>query len=167
MKIEIETSTGRQLVWVLIDLDASCTIGSLAGQKVTSSAFYPPEMARQELMKQAPPTHATDLAATVAEKKTQLDAAMQRRENEAVSSLTLELKQLEAELKHVGPGSTGELDPIKASIQFEMWYLGCLLYQVQLRYTMYHSCIGNSNTNNEIAVWQAMQGNNASNVLHS
>ena len=59
---------------------------------------------------------------------------MQRRENEAVSSLTLELKQLEAELKHVGPGTTAEVDPIKASIQFEMWYLGCLLYQVIIQF---------------------------------
>ena len=35
--------------WVLIDLDASCSIGGPAGQKVTSSAFFPPEMARYEL----------------------------------------------------------------------------------------------------------------------
>eukprot|EP01043_Picozoa_sp_COSAG02_P099082 COSAG02_NODE_35209_length_472_cov_0.678284_1_plen_39_part_10 len=39
--MEIETSTGKQLVWVLIDLDASCEIGTPAGQKITSSAFYP------------------------------------------------------------------------------------------------------------------------------
>jgi hypothetical protein len=37
--------------WILIDLDASCTLGALAGQKVTSSAFFPPEMARRELDK--------------------------------------------------------------------------------------------------------------------
>ena len=37
--------------WVLIDLDASCNLGDLAGQKVTSSAFFPPEMARRELDK--------------------------------------------------------------------------------------------------------------------
>ena len=72
--MEIETSTGKQLVWVLIDLDASCEIGTPAGQKITSSAFYPPEMGRQELMKQAPPTHAADLTAVVAEKQAQLDA---------------------------------------------------------------------------------------------
>ena len=34
--------------WILIDLDASCKIGSLAGQKVTSSACFPPEMARSK-----------------------------------------------------------------------------------------------------------------------
>ena len=38
-------------VWVLIDLDACCKLGDLAGQKVTSSAFFPPEMARRELDK--------------------------------------------------------------------------------------------------------------------
>jgi len=32
--------------WVLIDLDATCAIGSVAGQKVTSTAYFPPEMAR-------------------------------------------------------------------------------------------------------------------------
>lgn len=37
--------------WILIDLDASCALGALAGQKVTSSAFFPPEMARRELDK--------------------------------------------------------------------------------------------------------------------
>ena len=126
--MEIETSTGKQLVWVLIDLDASCEIGTPAGQKITSSAFYPPEMGRQELMKQAPPTHAADLTAVVAEKQAQLDAAMQRRENEVVASLTSELKQLEAELKHVA--GTAQAEPIQASIQFEMWYFGCLLYQL-------------------------------------
>eukprot|EP01049_Picozoa_sp_SAG25_P017497 SAG25_NODE_4553_length_791_cov_1.414740_1_plen_175_part_01 len=118
--VEVETSSGKQLVWVLIDLDASCKIGALAGQKVTSSAFYPPEMARQELMKHASSTHAVDLAVIVPQKTTQLNAAMQRGENEVVTSLTLELKQLEAELKHVG--GTTEVELVKASVQFEMWY---------------------------------------------
>ena len=36
-------------IWNLIDLDASCAIGEMTGQKVTSSAFFPPEMARQQL----------------------------------------------------------------------------------------------------------------------
>ena len=39
----------REMAWVLIDLDASCEIGSLAGQKVTSSAYFSPETARQHL----------------------------------------------------------------------------------------------------------------------
>eukprot|EP01049_Picozoa_sp_SAG25_P002191 SAG25_NODE_112_length_14924_cov_13.606476_7_plen_955_part_00 len=39
---------GEEL-WILIDLDASCQLGALAGQKITSSAFFPPEMARREL----------------------------------------------------------------------------------------------------------------------
>ena len=142
--MEIETSTGKQLVWVLIDLDASCEIGTPAGQKITSSAFYPPEMARQELMKQAPPTHAADLTAVVAEKQAQLDAAMQRRENEVVASLTSELKQLEAELKHVA--GTAQAEPIKASIQFEMWYFGCLLYQLS--------------TEDGMMLWDANQADN-------
>ena len=36
---------------MLIDLDASCNIGEPAGQKVTSSAFFPPEIAQFELGK--------------------------------------------------------------------------------------------------------------------
>ena len=43
------TVIGSKLVWCLIDLDASCAIGANAGQKITSSAFFPPEMARQQL----------------------------------------------------------------------------------------------------------------------
>ena len=34
---------------MVIDLDAACRIGEAAGQKVTSSAFFPPEMARVQL----------------------------------------------------------------------------------------------------------------------
>jgi hypothetical protein len=37
--------------WILIDLDASCNLGDPAGQKITSTAFFPPEMARRELSK--------------------------------------------------------------------------------------------------------------------
>ena len=40
---------GDELVWMLIDLDASVEIGTPAGLKKTSSACYPPEMARREL----------------------------------------------------------------------------------------------------------------------
>ena len=36
---------------MLIDLDASCNIGEPAGQKVTSSAFFSPEIAQFELGK--------------------------------------------------------------------------------------------------------------------
>ena len=47
--IEVE----RREQWIIIDLDASCTIGASAGQKITSSACYPPEMARRHLGNQA------------------------------------------------------------------------------------------------------------------
>eukprot|EP01048_Picozoa_sp_COSAG05_P008026 COSAG05_NODE_592_length_8492_cov_22.177410_2_plen_416_part_00 len=66
---------GSELTWSLIDLDASCTIGDAAGQKVTSSAFFPPEMARY---------------------------------------------WLERDVQ----------EPPKASVGFELWYFGCLLYQL-------------------------------------
>ena len=36
---------------ILIDLDASCVIGARSGFKVTSSAFFPPEIAQFELEK--------------------------------------------------------------------------------------------------------------------
>ena len=43
--------------WILIDLDAACPIDQAAGQKVTSNAFFPPEMARYALDKvhESPP----------------------------------------------------------------------------------------------------------------
>ena len=74
IQLEVDTDDGVLLVWVLIDLDASCAIGALAGQKVTSSAYFPPEMARREL------SHADQ--------------------------------------------------EVVASIGFEMWYFGCLLYEL-------------------------------------
>eukprot|EP01048_Picozoa_sp_COSAG05_P000320 COSAG05_NODE_8_length_40675_cov_148.837539_29_plen_1881_part_00 len=45
-----DSETGGR--WILIDMDASCALGDLAGQKVTSSAYFPPEMARRELKKE-------------------------------------------------------------------------------------------------------------------
>ena len=41
----------ERVAWILADLDASCEFGALAGQKVTSSGFFPPEMARTVLHK--------------------------------------------------------------------------------------------------------------------
>ena len=35
IQVQIETAHGTVMVWMLIDLDASCTIGDAAGQKVT------------------------------------------------------------------------------------------------------------------------------------
>ena len=49
---------------MLIDLDASCNIGGLAGQKVTSSAFFPPEVAGFELEKLQGGTSVTGIIAT-------------------------------------------------------------------------------------------------------
>ena len=37
VQLEVETDTGIELVWILIDMDASCAIGEVAGQKLTSS----------------------------------------------------------------------------------------------------------------------------------
>ena len=70
--------------WILIDLDASCTLGAPAGEKVTSSAFFPPEMARRELDKL---------------------------KNKVES----------------------EIETIMATRQFDMWYIGLLLLQVNSR----------------------------------
>ena len=47
----VKIISGAHVYWILIDLDASCNLGAPAGQKVTSSAFFPPEMARRELDK--------------------------------------------------------------------------------------------------------------------
>eukprot|EP01043_Picozoa_sp_COSAG02_P022472 COSAG02_NODE_1169_length_14132_cov_85.570187_6_plen_1172_part_00 len=45
----VETEHGTKMVWMLVDLDASCKIGDIAGKKLTSTAMFPPEMARQYL----------------------------------------------------------------------------------------------------------------------
>ena len=42
----VKITHGTKTTWVLIDLDASCTIGTPAGLKKTSSSCYPPEMVR-------------------------------------------------------------------------------------------------------------------------
>eukprot|EP01046_Picozoa_sp_COSAG06_P011051 COSAG06_NODE_621_length_13727_cov_26.487893_3_plen_912_part_00 len=47
----VKITIGNVSLWLLIDLDASCSFKSPAGQKVTSSANFPPEMARYELQK--------------------------------------------------------------------------------------------------------------------
>jgi serine/threonine protein kinase len=70
--------TGTEWTWCVIDLDASCKIGDVAGQKITSSAYFPPEMARRELA-------AVDDA---------------------------------------------QRPSVVASVGFEMWYFGCLVYQL-------------------------------------
>ena len=43
--VKVRKITG-EISWVLIDLDASCELGKSAGDKVPSSACYPPEMAQ-------------------------------------------------------------------------------------------------------------------------
>ena len=48
--VEVDGPDGTAL-WKLIDLDAACRIGDDAGQKITSNACFPPEMARYELEK--------------------------------------------------------------------------------------------------------------------
>ena len=46
VQVQVEIGGLLELVWVTIDLDASCKIGEEAGKKKTSSACYPPEMVR-------------------------------------------------------------------------------------------------------------------------
>ena len=40
VQVEVDTDTGTELAWTLIDLDASCPIGEDAGQKLTSSYVW-------------------------------------------------------------------------------------------------------------------------------
>eukprot|EP01048_Picozoa_sp_COSAG05_P004105 COSAG05_NODE_209_length_14039_cov_138.574892_15_plen_298_part_00 len=47
--VKVSTDDMAQSKWILIDMDASCALSTAAGQKVTSSAFFPPEMACREL----------------------------------------------------------------------------------------------------------------------
>jgi serine/threonine protein kinase len=137
IQLEITADNGvTVLVWVLIDLDASCEIGSPAGQKITSSAYYPPEMARQELAKSATDNADSDssqnsrkieLEQIIDEKRANLNELRSKSldtEDEEMALLH-ELKILKAELNH-----TGSAEPVKASVGFEMWYFGCLLYQL-------------------------------------
>ena len=125
VEIEVVTASGTDLCWLPIDMDASCKMGSVAGQKVTSSGCFPPEMARQVLAKGAGPTRAADLTALVAQKEQELRAAMESRDTDGVVLLSSEIKRFKAEIKHAG-----DTEPIVASVGFEMWYLGTLMYQL-------------------------------------
>ena len=51
--------------WVLIDLDASCKIGSAAAMKVTSSCNFPPELGQRELDRTIGTPDMTTVTATV------------------------------------------------------------------------------------------------------
>ena len=58
--------------WVLIDLDTSCGLSKEAGQKVTSSGFFPLEMVRHELDKTAPDKSAADIEGVLTSKQFEL-----------------------------------------------------------------------------------------------
>ena len=123
--LEIQTDSGTVLAWTLIDMDASCAIGELAGLKLTSSAFFCPEMARQQLAKVAAPTREADLTKVISEKSTKLETAMATKDMNAVALLAPEVNKLKAELRHIK-----EVKLVKASIQLEMWSFGVMLYQL-------------------------------------
>ena len=55
-----------------IDLDASCDLGMRAGQKVTSSGCFPPEMARHELNKAMLDKSADDIERVLASQQFEL-----------------------------------------------------------------------------------------------
>ena len=124
------------LVWVLTDLDASCEIGSPAGEKITSSACYPPEMARQVLLSASAgkidSARKIEVEKIIIQKGEELDAVnviptvrKTASDNAKVKQLTADIEQLKAELNH-----SGSSEPVTASIGYEMWYFGCLLYQL-------------------------------------
>ena len=111
-------------IWNLIDLDASCAIGEMAGQKVTSSAFFPPEMARQQLAKGAKMT-IEDIETEIRECEAQLDTLNRRTDRAKIKCLNDEIDRLIAKLSQ-----DDTPDAIKATVGFEMWYFGALLYQL-------------------------------------
>ena len=129
IQLEVETDSGTELAWVMIDLDASCAIGSEAGQKVTSSAYFPPEMARQQLAKAAKPTRRADLRGLMAQKEGELDllesTPRKLRDITKTKTIMADIEQIRAELKH-----SAAPEPLRASIVLEMWYFGVLLYQL-------------------------------------
>ena len=110
-----------ELVWVTIDLDASCKIGDEAGKKKTSSACYPPEMVRP-LRLPLPPAcaesgisqarrelatggtfdaaHTARLEAEATELKADIAAAVQLDDFATVGKLNEKLKPLRAQLNH-------------------------------------------------------------------
>jgi hypothetical protein len=122
--IQIQDPEQPGVVWNLIDLDASCAIGELAGQKVTSSACFPPEMARQQLA-QGTEMSAEEIQTKIVEYEDQLDTLNARRDRAEIARLNDEIELLEAKLSH-----DATPDPIVASVGFEMWYFGVLLYQL-------------------------------------
>eukprot|EP01047_Picozoa_sp_COSAG01_P062225 COSAG01_NODE_7883_length_3009_cov_2.423368_2_plen_664_part_01 len=122
--IQIQDPDQPVFIWNLIDLDASCAIGELAGQKVTSSACFPPEMARQQLA-QGMEMSAEEIETKIAECEAQIDTLNGRRDRTQIKLLNDEIDLLEAKLSQdLTP------DAIVASVGFEMWYFGVLLYQL-------------------------------------
>ena len=121
----VQIRVGMYLRWVLIDLDACCTIGERAGQKLTSSACWPPEMARQHLKRDGNASQV--IAAQLAKQQTQLDKASKKYGPSARPAVRLaaEVASLEAELTF-----GGKQDEVLASVAFEMWYFGLLLFQL-------------------------------------
>ena len=135
LEIEVHDSDGQvtdmEPSWVLIDLDAACQIGALAGEKITSSAYFPPEIARQQLTSSTDDTlnrqstWEAELAKCIDEKRTELDQPGAKDDLTSWIALAQEVQELEAELKH-----SSSTQPVEATIALEMWYFGCLLYQL-------------------------------------
>ena len=106
----IQMKIGMELIWLLIDMDASCAIGELAGQKVTSSASFPPEMARQELATRERSWNSTQSSPrhlSLQKKKSELANAIQEAARtsqfEGIATLSENLKLVEAQLKQRAP----------------------------------------------------------------
>ena len=124
VQVEVDTDTGTELAWTLIDLDASCPIGEDAGQKLTSS--YVRTATAQRLC-----SHGCDCLSL-------------RSRSPALMSISLfgcsayfppEMARQQLAKSAASDGLTwsAELqqrEPIKAPVQYEMWYFGALLYQV-------------------------------------
>ena len=121
----VKIAQGTRMKWTLIDLDASCAIGDEAGQKVTSSACFPPEMARWELAKSGR-TSQEEVHRQLAERERQLETLDARRDRKEINKISNDIDVLEATLAQ---GAT-ESDVVTATIGFEMWYFGVLLYQL-------------------------------------
>jgi serine/threonine protein kinase len=60
----VQINAEGSVKYVLIDLDAACKRGTLAGQKVTSSARFPPELARLKLDKMNSRAYSETVVAT-------------------------------------------------------------------------------------------------------
>ena len=110
-----------ELVWILIDMDASCAIGADAGQSSRARERAFPHFFINRSLSVSLQFTPSDIASwtSLCRRSAYFPPEMARQELDRATDEELQGR-----------------DRVKASVQFEMWYFGALLYQVTLTPTM-------------------------------